>query len=111
MPTVPTVNVQSGVITPANAVIDVGDHFTWVSTAAPPGANVTVSPLAQAWFVPVVPPPQGQQFQFSAPGPSPEVVAELASPGPGWKWSSNMYVDQNAHVNVGAHIPAQKKAS
>lgn len=106
-----TVDVQTGAITPANAVINVGDQFTWSCGQAPSGSSVTVIPLGQSWFVPVVAPPPGQPFSFAAPGPSGDVVAQLASPAGGWKWTSNRYVDQNAHVNVGVHMPAERKAS
>jgi hypothetical protein len=105
MPT--TVDVTTGDITPANTTIDVGDTFVWTCASANPNQTITVTAAGQPWFLTVAS-PQKDSVQFTTPAASQEVTAELPSP-PDWTWKASVYVDANAHVNVGVHIPAEKK--
>jgi hypothetical protein len=106
MPT--SVDVTTGTITPANATIAVGDTFVWTCSAASPNTSITVSAAVRPWFL-TVSSPQTDSVQFTTPASSQEVTAELTSPAGGWTWRANVYVDQNAHVNVGVHMPMEKK--
>jgi hypothetical protein len=107
MSVLPSVDVTTGIVTPANTAIDVGDQFVWTCASASPNTAITVTAVGQPWFLTVAS-PQVDTVQFTTPAVSQPVIAELASP-PDWTWKANVYVDQNAHVNVGVHMPVEEK--
>jgi hypothetical protein len=107
-----SVDVETGMISPLNAVIDVGDSFTWTCNEAPNGTSITVYAAlsgGQPWFKTAASPRVGH-ITFTAPGPSANCVAEMQSPAAGWTWTaSGVNVEPQAHVNIGVHMDADRK--
>jgi hypothetical protein len=110
----PSVDVQTGTISPLNAEISLGEEFTWTCSEVPAGTSITVYAeisQGQPWFKTAAVPEVGS-IQFTAPGPSEAVIAELESIGigGGWQWTaSGANVDANAHVAVHPSMPHEKK--
>lgn len=108
-----SIDVETGAISPLNAVIDVGDNFTWNCNEVPNGTSITVYAAVSGgkpWFKTAASPQVGQ-ITFNAPGPSANCVAEMQSPTVGWTWTaSGANVNSNAHVNIGVHMDVARKA-
>jgi hypothetical protein len=106
-----SIDVETGAISPQNAVIDVGDNFTWTCSEVKSGTSITVHAAlsaGQPWFKTAASPQVGQ-ITFSAPGPSANCIAEMQSPTGGWTWTAQgANVDQGAHVNIGVHMDARR---
>jgi hypothetical protein len=102
----PSIDVETGAITPQGTTIDVGTQFTWTCSEASDGTKITVTANlvnGHPWFE-TSPTPQ-----FTTPNASGTVTAQEA--GDDCTWTAHgVVVDAGAHVKVVSTKP-QRKAS
>lgn len=95
----PSVDVESGAITPSTASIEVDSEFTWTcnNSGLPNGTHITVSAHAvggHPWFETST---NGSSISFTTPNASAAVTAKVE--GDDCTWSAS-----GVNVNAGAHV-------
>ena len=102
----PTVDVITGVVTPAGTTITHGTQFQWTCANVPVGTVITVTakimPNGNPWFSPSPTP------SFTTPANSASVTAQASGT---WEWTATgVNVGGGSHIII--HLPAvARKAS
>jgi hypothetical protein len=105
----PSVDVETGDITPHESSIQNGTSFTWTCSEAPNNTSITVTAEkvgGKPWFVTSS---GSGSVSFTTPNASEAVTAQETGDDCTWL-ATGVNVDQGAHVKVSSSMP-QTKAS
>jgi hypothetical protein len=101
----PSVDVETGAVTPVGSEIEEGESFTWTCSAAASGTTITVTaqkmPDNQPWFSP------SPTASFVTPNSSQSVTAEGVGD---WAWTATgVVVGGSARVHIISTMPGGGK--
>ena len=103
----PSVDVETGSITPRNSLIEEGTPFTWTCSEAPDNTSITVTAEkinGEPWFVTSS---GSGSVSFTTPSASETVTAQEAGDDCTWL-ATGVQVGSGAHVKVGSSMSHTK---
>jgi hypothetical protein len=103
----PSVDVQTGNITPSGSSIEVDEQFTWTCSQVPNGTKITVyaqiMPTGNPWFETSQ---NSGSVSFTTPNASVAVTAKSEGT---WNWTADgVIIKLGAHVKVVSTVPQRK---